>query len=192
MKELFTRPGHSIRGFVAGKRVKHFNGVATIIFILAIDHFISQWFSIDASKLLNDSSGYLKVAKDYSKIVSFLGIPFYALASYFIFKKSKQNYTENLVLNIYMLCGWLSINVLLKFLMIFIHDSETFHGFNLVFIALIHIYVSIFYYQYFSAFKYSKLSLIIRSVIIALVILTLKQLINNGLNEIGLRYFHSE
>lgn len=190
IKELFTRPGHSVREYIQGKRTKHFNYFATVIFILALDHFVSSWFHIDVSNLLTNSSGFLKVVKDYSKVVTFLGIPLYALASYIMFIKSRQNYTENLVMNIYMLCGWLLLNFFLKILMIFIHDSEVFHTINLVFISLIYIYVAVFYYQYFSGFKYSKASLAIRSAFIALIILTLKQQINNLLNEIGLRYFH--
>ncbi len=190
IKELFTRPGHSIREYVQGKRIKHFNYFATVIFILALDHFVSGWFHIDVAKFMSSSTGFLKVAKEYSKILSFLGVPFYALVSYLMFKKSKQNFTENLVLNIYMLCGWLFIGFLFKILIIFIHSSEAFHTANLFFVAFIHIYISVFYYQYFSAFKYKKISLIIRSILMALIILFLKQQINNLINEIGLRYFH--
>ena len=190
IKELFTRPGHSIREYIQGKRVKHFNYFTTVLFILALDYLIVSWFHIDISHWISDASGLVKFQKSYSKISPFLGIPLYALASYLIFRKSKQNYTENLVLNIYMICGWASISLLFKIVMIFIPNVETFRTINGVFIALTHIYIFVFYYQYFSAFNYKKLFLIVRAILITLLILTMKQLINDTLNEIGQKYLH--
>eukprot|EP01132_Coremiostelium_polycephalum_P020155 gene20155-23955_t len=65
IKELFTRPGHSIR-----------------------DYFLKKWTKIDASAIFNDQSrvtGLFKVLKDYSKVTVFLHIPVIALASYSYF-----------------------------------------------------------------------------------------------------------
>lgn len=192
IRELFIRPGHSIREYVQGKRINHFNSFATIILLLTIEYFFTSWVKVDVTNVVSKegTSGLLKVLEHYSKIVIFLAIPFNAMVSYFLFRKTGQNYTENLVLNMYMLCGWLCISFLFQAAMIFISNVETLKIINQVVIALIFIYVFIFYYQYFSAFGYNKLSLAIRCFVIALVILTIKAQINNGLNEIGLRYFH--
>lgn len=190
IKELFTRPGDSIREFVQGKRTKHFNYFATALFILVLDYLISKSFSIDVSKWLPQSAGYIKGLKDFFKIVPFIGIPFYALASYLLFIKSKQNYTEHMVLNIYMICGWLFISVLFKITLIFIHDASVFFTLNWIAAVLIAAYIAVFYYQYFSVFNYNKVSLVVRVVLIALLITIIKQLINDGLNELALRYLH--
>lgn len=193
IKELFTRPGHSIREYVQGKRVKHFNYFSTIILLLAIGYFLKKWTNFDASYFYDDKKeieGVLKVLKDYAKITIFLHIPIVSLLSYFLFKKSKQNYTENLVLNSYLLCGTLVISFILVICMIF-SDNENFLVFvNYFLTVLTCLYVSIFYYQYFSAFDFKKSQLIIRVIIISILYLITKQATNNILNIIGLKYFH--
>jgi presenilin-like A22 family membrane protease len=190
--ELFTRPGNSIREYIQGKRVNHFNYFAAAILIITIDYLFTQWFKIDVTGLLGKENvlGLLRISRHYAKIVIFLGVPFYALTSYLLFRKSKQNFSENLVLNIYMLCGWLLISLLFKILMALIGNEQVLEVLNLVVLVLIYFYVFIFYYQYFSAFGYKKSSLAIRSLAIALLILVIKQEINNILNSIGLMYFH--
>lgn len=156
---------------------------------MTLSYFLGKLVTADITAIVNNSSGLLRVLKEYQKIVIFLGIPFYALASYLLFRKSGQNYTENLVLNIYMMCGWVTLSLLLVIAMIFTRNVEFLGLINDVLIALIFIYVFIFYYQYFSAFGFKKVSLILRVFFISLLILTIRAQINTGLNEIGLRYF---
>lgn len=190
LKELFSRPGHSIREYVQGKRTKHFNYFATIIFLLTINYFLKKWTKIEMSSLFNQTSasGLFKILKDYSKITAFLHIPIIALASYLFFRKSKQNYTENLVLNLYLLSGILAISLILPFSMLFIEDKEFLLMLNVFLSVLTFFYIIIFYYQYFSVFDLKKYKLIIRVILIAMLYLSTKQLINNTLNFIGINY----
>ncbi len=193
IKELFTRPGHSIREYVQGKRVKHFNYFATIILLMTIGYFIKKWTKIDASGLYDDKKtveGLLKVLKDYSKFAVFLHIPIISILSYLFFKKSKQNYAENVVLNLYMLCGTLIISFVLFSSMIFTDNKDFLVGVNYFAAALTFLYIIIFYYQYFSVFGLKKYQLIIRVIIIAILYLLTKQITNNILNTIGLKYFN--
>lgn len=193
VKELFTRPGHSIREYVQGKRVKHFNYFAAIILLVTLGYFIKKWAKIDATELFDDKKtveGLLKVLKNYSKITVFLNIPIISFISYLLFKKSKQNYTENLVLNLYMLCGTLIISFALLSSMIFTDSKDFLVGVNYSAAVLIFLYVIIFYYQYFSVFDFKKYQLVIRVIIIAILYLLTKQIINNILNIIGLKYFN--
>ncbi|WP_410478949.1 DUF3667 domain-containing protein [Pedobacter gandavensis] len=192
IKELFTRPGHSIREYVQGKRVKHFNSFATIILLLTIGYFIKKWTKFDASVLYDDKEtikGLLKVLKDYSKITVFLSIPIVSIASYLFFKKSKQNYAENLVLNLYLLCGTLTISLIATIFTNFSDNKDYLVSLNYFAIALTFFYVIIFYYQYFSVFDLKKYQLIIRVVIIAVLYLLTKKLMDDSLNIIGLKYF---
>lgn len=193
LKELFTRPGHSIREYVQGKRVKHFNYFSTIILLLAIGYFLKKWAHLDASVFYDDKTeieGALKVLKEYSKITIFLPIPIIALLSYLLFRKSKQNYTENLVLNLYLLCGTLAISFILLICMIFSANIDFLFFVNNFLTVLTFLYVIIFYYQYFSAFDLKKYQLIIRVISIAVLYLFTKQIINTILNIIGLKYFN--
>ncbi|MCT4011972.1 DUF3667 domain-containing protein [Elizabethkingia anophelis] len=191
IKELFTRPGHSIREYVQGKRVKHFNYFATILLLLTIIYFVKKWAKIESSDLFDTNvKGLLKVQKDYSKITVFLNIPIIAFISFLLFQRSKQNYTENLVLNMYLLCGLTVISLILPICMIFTDNKEFLFIVNYFVTALVFLYIIIFYYQYFSVFNYKKYDLIIRIILISILYMAIKQLINTILNNVGLKYFH--
>lgn len=192
IKELFTRPGHSIREYVQGKRTKHFNYFATIILLLTISYFIKKWGKIDFSDLYDQTalSGVFKILKDYSKFIVFLHIPIIAFASYLLFKKSKQNYTENLVLNLYLQCGILTISLVLPVIMLFSDNKEFLLSINNFLTVVTFLYLIFFYYQYFSVFDYKKYDLIIRVIIVAIFYLLTKQAMNIVLNIIGLKYLH--
>ncbi|MCM0667013.1 DUF3667 domain-containing protein [Flavobacterium tyrosinilyticum] len=192
IKELFTRPGHRIRAYVQGKRTKHFNYFATIILLLTLSYFLKKWTKIDPSSIYDQTalSGVFKLLKDYSKFIVFLHIPIIALGSFLLFKKSKQNYTENLVLNLYLQCGILTISLVLPVIMIFSDNKEFLLMVNNVLSVVSVLYVIIFYYQYFSVFDYKKSGLIIRVICIGILFLVTKLVMNNILNIIGLKYFH--
>ncbi|AQW92266.1 DUF3667 domain-containing protein [Elizabethkingia anophelis] len=191
IKELFTRPGHSIREYVQGKRVKHFNYFATVLLLLTIIYFVKKWAKIESSDLFDTNvKGLLKVQKDYSKITVFLNIPIIAFISFLLFQRSKQNYTENLVLNMYLLCGLTVISLILPICMIFTDNKEFLFIVNYFVTALMFLYIIIFYYQYFSVFNYKKYDLIIRIILISILYMAIKQLINTILNNVGLKYFH--
>ncbi|WP_411897323.1 DUF3667 domain-containing protein [Elizabethkingia occulta] len=191
IKELFTRPGHSIREYVKGKRVKHFNYFATVLLLLTIIYFVKKWTKIESSDLFDTNvKGLLKVQKDYSKITFFLNIPIIAFISFLLFKRSKQNYTENVVLNMYLLCGLTVISLILPICMIFTDNKEFLFIVNYFVTALVFLYIIIYYYQYFSIFNYKKHDLIIRIILISILYMAIKQLINTILNNVGLKYFH--
>ncbi len=192
IKELFTRPGHSVREFIQGKRVKHFNYFAIVVLLLTMIYLISKWGKVDITELLNKESvsGLSKVLKDYSKITNFLIVPINALFSYLIFRKSKQNYTENLIINIFLLAGMLVFRFLLYGTLLFSTNLELFNAMNVTFVGLTFIYIIIFYYQYFKAFSFTKAALIRKILIIAILILITKQGVNMLINQLGLLYLH--
>jgi hypothetical protein len=74
--------------------------------------------------------------------------------------------------------------------MIFTNNKDFLVGVNYFAIVLTFIYIIIFYYQYFSVFGLKKYQLIIRVTSIALLYLLTKQITNNILNTIGLKYFN--
>jgi len=115
VKELFTRPGHAIGEYINGKRTNYSKPIAFIILTSAIyvlvNYFIGGVTFMDdfiaGLSLGRNDTGELAELKIYSWLANnqtytllFL-LPFYSLASYFAFKKSKYNYTEHLVLNFY-------------------------------------------------------------------------------------------
>ncbi len=111
LKELFTKPGHSIREFLEGKRKKHFKPIAFIIFTSTL--YVLAHYFIGNQTFIDDAiSGYNAASKEEnSALINWISknqtyvililVPFFSLASYLAFIKSKYNYFEHLVLNIY-------------------------------------------------------------------------------------------
>jgi hypothetical protein len=176
LKELFTRPGHSIREYVMGKRMNHFNFFTFIILIISVGHLIGEYFNfsmIDAMYYANDKKSLTeleKISKENPKLFRLMQIPFFAIFSFLIFKKSKQNFTEHLVLNSYRVSAELIILITLSmFTVIYKNTNELSYISAAISIASL-IYSTCFYYQYFSTFGYSKAGLFLRSLVASVII----------------------
>ena len=191
IKELFTRPGHSIREFIEGKRINHFNYFAFILVIIAIGHYIGSLSQINKHELYGSTyAAFQKVAKEYYKIVSLAGIPLFALSSYLLFWRGKLNYTEHLVLNIYRLSAYLIMTTIFAFISLFYTNVPGLRILNtgLAFSEII--YTTWFFYQYFSVFGYKKWVLILKSISIAIILIFINNvLIGYIVEEIGLTFF---
>ena len=117
IKELFKRPGHTIREYLEGKRIKHFKPI-TFVLILSIIHnflehivkrqpFIETFLTgmLEGIKNSKNATGanfsILEWLISHYSYTALILIPFFSLASYLVFRKSKYNYYEHLVLNAY-------------------------------------------------------------------------------------------
>lgn len=177
IKELFTRPGHSIREYIEGKRAKHFNYVTFIILIISIGYIIgniseiklidtTQYFTSDKDLL----TGFDKITKEYPKLFTMVKIPFLALFTFLLFRKNKQNFTEHLVLNTYKVCGELIIAIAFTTIAILLRGNVALN-YIFSFVGILTFCYSVwYYYQYFSAFGYSKFSLFVRSVLTSIIL----------------------
>jgi len=172
IKELFVRPGHSVREYIQGKRVRFFNFVSLIILVVAVGGFLAHYSHIKLSELMPRDSEKLtnsmeKFATDYPKIVVILTIPIYAFGSFMWFRKSKLNFTEHLVLNSYKSAAELIIGTLFTILTIFYTDLKVLAYLYWVVIVIgSFIYPTIFYYQFFSKYDYSKSALLSKAIMI--------------------------
>ncbi len=117
IKELLIRPGHSIRGFLEGKRKQHFKPLAFVLLISTV--YVLVMYVMDKNTFLGDSiSGALAAISEKGieasttlKILNWLAnnhayttlllLPIYSFASYLAFIKTKYNYFEHLILNFY-------------------------------------------------------------------------------------------
>ncbi|UZO82386.1 DUF3667 domain-containing protein [Aquimarina sp. ERC-38] len=116
IKELFTRPGHTIRDFIQGKRKNHFKPIAFVLTLSTIYFFVSQIF--DNSTLIDDfitgysdggdehrlkasSSSILNWLSNNYAYTTLLLLPLFSLASFISFNGFGQNYLEHMVINSY-------------------------------------------------------------------------------------------
>jgi hypothetical protein len=177
IKELFTRPGHSIREYIEGKRAKHFNYFTFIILIITIGHLvgnISDIKLIDTTHYFSNDQETLeqsqKITSQYPKVFTLLKIPFLALFTSLFFSKSKLNFTEYLILNIYKVCGELIIAIAFTILAILLKSIIPFSYFYSLAVIVTFAFSVWYYFQHFSKFGYSKLSLLMRSVATTIIL----------------------
>lgn len=108
IKELFTRPGYSIREFIDGKRVKHFKPISFIIVLAGIYGFLIHYFRITEFIQISADNKTRQVV-NIDKIIEWISthyafstlllLPITSLGTYWAFKKEKYNFIQHIVLN---------------------------------------------------------------------------------------------
>lgn len=103
LKQLFTRPGHSIREFIEGKRVRHFKPLSLVAVLGAFYGFLYHYYHIDLFSDPNDSTldlhDYNEWMATHFSLVTIATIPFYTLGTFIVFRKQGYNFFEFFVLN---------------------------------------------------------------------------------------------
>lgn len=101
-KELFTRPGHSIREFIEGKRIKHFKPISLILVLAAFYAFLYHTFNagfLIEENVDNESQKFLNFITTHFSWVTLITIPLYTLGTFICFKKQGYNFVELFILN---------------------------------------------------------------------------------------------
>ena len=130
-KELFTRPGNSIREFIEGKRVKHFKPISLVIILATLYGVLRHLFhfSVLDKKAVSEIQGVEYeslnewISHHYYWII-LLSIPMFSLASYVVFRKQGYNFIEHIVLNAYMASQRLIFRIVIFPLTKYFTESE--------------------------------------------------------------------
>jgi len=116
LKQLFTRPGHSIREFIEGKRVRHFKPLSLVAVLGAFYGFLYHHYHIDLFSDSNDSTldlhDYNEWMATHFSWVTIATIPFYTLGTFIVFRKQGYNFFEFFVLNTFKAAQRLFVQVL--------------------------------------------------------------------------------
>ncbi|MEM6723991.1 MAG: DUF3667 domain-containing protein [Bacteroidota bacterium] len=133
LKVLFLRPGHSIRGFLAGQRVHFYKPIGFLlltstIYVLSSYLFDRNTFFYDIalgfeegasgikdSAVLAETSLLRWMAK-YQAYVPLMILPLFSISTYLAFIRSGYNYVEHLVINFYITGQQMMIYWLFSFL----------------------------------------------------------------------------
>ncbi len=121
IKELFTRPGHSIREFLEGKRVHHFKPVSLVVILATTYAFLFHYFGKNIVEFTDSGE------KIYLSRIALIGdwieahytlsilaiIPLFSVASYLLFKKLGYSFAEHLILNTFMSAQRFVISIVL-------------------------------------------------------------------------------
>lgn len=136
IKQLFTRPGHSIREFIQGKRIRHFKPVSLVLLLATIYIFLYHYFNIS----FTDTSAKTEIESvkinewmfsHYSWTV-LLTIPLYTIGTSIAFRKQGYNLVEYLILNTFKASQRLVINIALFPLLYYFNGTSTMRTLTLI------------------------------------------------------------
>ncbi|HEU4789751.1 MAG TPA: DUF3667 domain-containing protein [Flavobacterium sp.] len=131
-KQLFTRPGHSIREFIEGKRVKHFKPISLVVVLATAYIALIHLFHIDVFvKTEQNSIPNYHIDIDQLKEwmishfawITLAFIPLHTIGTAICFRKQGYNFIEYFVLNTYKASQKLYVAIL--FIPILYHFSGT-------------------------------------------------------------------
>ena len=131
-KQLFTRPGHSIREFIEGKRIKHFKPLSLVmvlatayvalIHLLHIELIVKTNIPVDPSVHIDP----VKIAEwmqSHFAWITIAFIPIHTIGTVIAFRKQDYNFFEYFILNTYKAAQKLYISLL--FIPVFYFYSGT-------------------------------------------------------------------
>ena len=137
IRELFTRPGDTIREFLEGKRVKHYKPLLLVFVLAGINGYLS--LQMDLNRMMQQYSNpkvNSVIMAEYTKVMHWffahysmfeiLALPIVSLASWLSFKKWGYNYIENIIINCFATSQRLMIGVLLFPLQYFLRNTPYF------------------------------------------------------------------
>lgn len=116
-RELVTRPGHTIREYLEGKRVRHIKPIKFMFWAAAISFLIFHFVGLDKEMLekLNAQQGgnnpinqrlsekIFMLFMQHPAIIMFSMIPLIAFWSWLLFRRRGYNYAEHFVLNAFLM-----------------------------------------------------------------------------------------
>ncbi|MBZ4035050.1 DUF3667 domain-containing protein [Flavobacterium sp. 17A] len=116
LKQLFTRPGNSVREFIEGKRVRHFKPLSLVVVLATLYGVLYHYYHIDTfANTKNTSFDYTDfnewMATHFSWIIV-ASIPIYTIGTYIVFRKQGYNYFEFFVLNTFKASQRLFVQIL--------------------------------------------------------------------------------
>lgn len=120
-KQLFTRPGHSIREFIEGKRISHFKPLSLVIVLatayIALIHLLDiNIFTKTDPNAVSEYGNSIEKLKEWLTThfawVTLLSIPLHTIGTSICFRKQGYNFIEYFILNTYKAGQKLYISIL--------------------------------------------------------------------------------
>jgi hypothetical protein len=144
IKELFTRPGETLRGFISGKRIEYFNPFTYLVLISLAGGFIFKWSGVPDH--LNEnflaSGDTVRFTGKYFSYRMLLTIPAYAIMGSIVYKSFKYNLAEHLIINTFLLSQSMVLMIVWMLISILINPGN--QGFEILYISA---FISFILYQ---------------------------------------------
>jgi hypothetical protein len=152
-KELIVRPGHSIREYLDGKRVRHFRPLAYLLLLSTLSTLVNK-----ACHYLTEKEYLAKGVKitiegsffsHYISLFFMIMIPIMSLASWFVFRYQKYNFWEHLLLETYIVAQF-NIALIVIHIATYLGIGSSFTPYFVLYFT----YVGFTYGQFFTQVKW--------------------------------------
>lgn len=128
IKQLFIRPGHSIREFIEGKRVRHFKPLSLVAVLAALYGFLYHYFKINLFQSSADSGidygDFNEWMATHFSWVAIATIPIYTVGTYIVFRKQGYNFFELFVLNTFKASQRLFVQILTFPILLYLNSTN--------------------------------------------------------------------
>ncbi|MCP5062764.1 MAG: DUF3667 domain-containing protein [Ignavibacteriae bacterium] len=200
IKELFVRPGYTIREYLEGKRIRHFKPIAFALILSTIYALLTYY--TDKNTILGEvfsglADGFNNKAEKvstFSTILNWMGNHYaystllillvFSSASSLAFIKSKYNYFEHLILNLYIEGQRMVIYLIFIPLLYFITDENYLVTVQLIQLTLTILLTFWTYLQFFDTKKLlSKILLTLLTYVYFLILLFLIMILASGISR---------
>jgi hypothetical protein len=155
MKELFIRPGYTVKEYIDGKRVSFSNPIMYIVLLGGFTTLFYNYFDVPLNVEGENIHQMLRtnniVSNKYFIIKTFAIIPLIAGICYFMFREFRLNFPEYIVMGAF-LTGQMMLIILMFFPLSLATKNLSVHflvrGLNLLAFA---VFTAVFLYQFFNA-----------------------------------------
>lgn len=121
IKELFSRPGHSIREFLEGKRIHHFKPVSLVVILATTHAFLLHYFGrdlfaipeTDGNEVVDHSIAVMNWMEAHYTLSVLAIIPFFSCASFLLFRKHGYSFSEHFIINTFISAQRLVVSIAL-------------------------------------------------------------------------------
>lgn len=170
IRELFTRPGDTIRAYIDGKRVEHFKPLTFLLIVSTVYAFLSHFLNDDTfidsaikgfksvpnSKNSTNTDLVVDWIVAHYAYSTVLIIPLSSLASYIAFIKAKYNYFQHLVLNTFQTGQVTVFHIVYLFLNYLINRNKPNYASDYIEISIGFLLTCWTYYQFFNTMSGPK------------------------------------
>ena len=173
--QLFSQPGHTIREFLEGKRIKHFKPISLVFILAGVYALLYHYFDIDITtqnegknrELTNFFNIINKWSEEHYSLDTLLKLPFLALSIFTAFKKMGYNYVETFIIASYITAQELMLSIVL-FPITYMSKGTQVEG-CVVTVSLV-LYLGIIFRTLFQFFnKYDKKIVFFRTALVVLI-----------------------
>lgn len=132
--QMFIRPGHTIKDYMNGKRVRHFKPISFLIVIAGLYGFIIHYFHFDNSIVFKNTANNENIQRlnnifdwfntHYTFNILLL-LPFSSLCNYWAFYKKGYNYFQHLIINSFFYGFHLVLRLIFILFFVFLDKEKT-------------------------------------------------------------------